>query len=633
MEKQMLSEKDAWAEAQAVVAARAEIRRRAAAHHMTVQEYLRHREIRRYAAELGLAYWPALAYGPRVDPRAYVIAERLLAHKAGARWGEVLPDGSTSHGGWDSWGHYGLSAGDVAHMWRAAGCRNSAKFRLQVGSGIAARKGDSLSFTAAYIKGWRWLQANRLDWRLNLSRKAVATLGRLTWYSRWAAISGLAPGQKLRPRDLNWAAVKVAQKGPRAAITNGYAPTRWGWMQLAARTGIDLAKHGLKNINPYEIPQHTLRDLLAAEVVTYATFVPAVHVAILFGRDVAAARRFVQAHGSLHNAGQFTLPARGPSGTAEWNRRGWAGLASRFPEQIRKWLGVADVIEHELGRVPNDLAEVREVAGRVPGLVDRAFGIALSKAERAAYERLWASTPKQFIGIPAPGGSGGIKMGGLRLVQLAYNDPLQPLAGRLVNCCQHLHGAAASCARQAWSEGNAAIWAAFEADRMVAQAFVWRSRAGNAIVLDSVEALARRQAIADIFLAAAKAAVGRLGVRRVYVGDNGFGVSDMLTDAKPEPAPECAFRLSYTDARSVRLVCEEEVRQPVPGKALRKAMARAIAEAQHERQALPVNELMEGSGVFCEFCEAEVHPECEICPSCGQDIAEWVDEEEETQHE
>jgi uncharacterized OB-fold protein len=59
-------------------------------------------------------------------------------------------------------------------------------------------------------------------------------------------------------------------------------------------------------------------------------------------------------------------------------------------------------------------------------------------------------------------------------------------------------------------------------------------------------------------------------------------------------------------------------------------MARAIAEAQRNQPTIaPANELMEGSGVFCEFCEAEVHPDCEICPSCGQDIAEWVDEEEE----
>jgi uncharacterized OB-fold protein len=68
--------------------------------------------------------------------------------------------------------------------------------------------------------------------------------------------------------------------------------------------------------------------------------------------------------------------------------------------------------------------------------------------------------------------------------------------------------------------------------------------------------------------------------------------------------------------------------RPAPGKVLRKAMAQAVAEAQQQQTALgPVNELMEGSDVFCEYCNAEVHPDCEICPSCGANISEWVEEE------
>jgi uncharacterized OB-fold protein len=41
-----------------------------------------------------------------------------------------------------------------------------------------------------------------------------------------------------------------------------------------------------------------------------------------------------------------------------------------------------------------------------------------------------------------------------------------------------------------------------------------------------------------------------------------------------------------------------------------------------------INELLEGSGVFCEYCNAEVHPDCEICPSCGHNISEWIDDDE-----
>jgi hypothetical protein len=613
-------------------AARLEIARRAERANLTVHEYLDRQAVKYRAKRLGLVYWPALAYGPKVDPRAFLMAEQVLAKKSGSYWGEILSDGSRSNGGWDSWGHYGLAPSDIARMWYAAGCRNSKKFRLQVATGIFARKGESVPQFAAYVRGWRWLRSNRLEGMLYLSRKAVAALGRLTWHSRWAAINNLPQerDKPLRTRDLNWAAVKIAQKGSRSAIMAGYAPVRWGWEQMFSNLNLrvewkDVADV-LRLLNPFEVAQSTLHALLSTEKdVVAANFIPAVYIALLFGRDMAAACRFVKANGGLHDAGQFTLPTRG----SQWDRKGWAGLANHYPVQIREWLSVAGIIERELGHIPSDLAEIRYVATCIPGLTDLAYGVLLSQPEKADYKRLWASPPKAFVGIPAPGGKDGIKIDELHLVQLAHDDLIQPLAGRLVNCCQHLHGAAASCARQSWTEGDAAIWAVFEDGRMVAQSFVWRSKAGNAIVLDSIEALARRQAIADIFLTAAKVVVGEMGIRKVYVGSTSYGVSDMLSNTSAVNAPECAFSLSYTDARSVRLVCEvNDENRPAPGKVLRKAMAQAVAEAQQQQTALgPVNELMEGSDVFCEYCNAEVHPDCEICPSCGANISEWVEEE------
>jgi len=616
-----------------ILAARRAIALRAAETGLSVQELLGRQGAKKAARRIGLAYWPAMEVATKrgVDPRAFVAAERALVRKAGALWGEILPDGTRSHGGWDWHGHHGLTPWEIPAMWFASGCRDSKKFRTQVQTGIVARKGDNAAFVAAYSRGLKWIQKHGLGRAgIIFSRKAIAALGRLSWYSRWAAVHGLEPGKVIRVRDLNWAAVKVAQKGPRAAITAGYAPTRWGWIKVLQEAGLEVCWSGvmLRHLNPFELPTSTLRQLMSGVEGTAANVVPGVHVALLFGRDLAAARRFVQANGSLHEAGQFTLPGRGFT----WSRAGWAALASRFPVQIREWLGVADEIERELGRVPSDLAEIREAATKIPRLAVRGHGILLSEREEEDYKRLWATPPKAFEGIPAPGGAGGIEVGGLRLVQLAHDDPIQPLAGRLVNCCQHLHGAAASCARASWTEGWAAIWAVYEDGHMVAQAFVWRSADGSAIVLDSVEALAARQAIADIFVKAAHAVLGRLGVARVYVGDNRYGVSPLLApDAPAEKAPDPAFRLLYTDAHRVRLVCEE---RGGPGGCLPEAMAKAIAEAQRPAAGYgPVNELAEGSGVFCEHCGAEVHPDCEICPSCGANIAEWVDDEAEEAEE
>jgi hypothetical protein len=333
-------------------------------------------------------------------------------------------------------------------------------------------------------------------------------------------------------------------------------------------------------VDPFTVPVKTLKELLNNEAQSdwvSENDLAAVMVSLLFGRDISAARRFVEANGNLHDAGQFTLPQGG-----EWDRKGWAGLANRYPVQIREWLTVADVIERELGRVPSDLTEIREAAIRVPGLIAQAYGVVLSREERDDYESLWAAAPKAFESIPAPGGSDGVKMGGLHLMQLSHDDRRQPLAGRIVNCCQHLHGAAESCARASWTEGSSAIWAVFENGKMVAQSFVWRSKDGRAIVLDSVEALASREALAEIFRVAAQSVVGKMGVTKVYVGDNDYGVSNMVSESPDEPAPKCAFHLNYTDAYRVRLVCEAK-NLPVPGKALRKAMAKALADAQEER--------------------------------------------------
>lgn len=199
-----------WREQQEI---RANLERDAQNEGCSVGDLFAHQRVRKRARALGLAYWPALAYGPKIDPSAYLAAERVLASKTGGVYGETLPDGSRHRGGWDSWGHYGLSAENIAQMWYAAGCRDGGKFRLQVASGVIAKKGDTLPFVKNYVRGARWLSANRLWLRLpHLSRKAIATLGRLSPELRRAAITDVAGDKKIRVRDLNWSRVARAQK-------------------------------------------------------------------------------------------------------------------------------------------------------------------------------------------------------------------------------------------------------------------------------------------------------------------------------------------------------------------------------------------------------------------------------------
>lgn len=186
------------------------------------------RRARIRAREIGLAYWPALAFGPGdVDPAAYVAAERVLRRKTGTLWGEVRPGGPMARGGWDSQGDHGLSPRSVARMWLAAGCRDTPKFRAQVAAGVVARKADSLEWFRYYARGERWVRSNRIQAAVKrwISRKAVAALGRLSAPLRRAALGpflGTMQDQHLfrmpiRIRDLDWAAVQAAQ----AAIAGG----------------------------------------------------------------------------------------------------------------------------------------------------------------------------------------------------------------------------------------------------------------------------------------------------------------------------------------------------------------------------------------------------------------------------
>lgn len=172
------------------------------------REQARFRRARRKANEIGLKYWPALLDRPRIDPMAFVYAERVMERQ----YGEWDPKAG-SHGGWDSCGHYGLHADNVSRMWFAAGCRNSRKFRWQVSSRIIAKKGDSMAFLRNLRRGERWWNASSHT-GVAISRKALCAIGRLSPELRYAATLNLPKWNSwegkvrwIRIRDLNWAEV------------------------------------------------------------------------------------------------------------------------------------------------------------------------------------------------------------------------------------------------------------------------------------------------------------------------------------------------------------------------------------------------------------------------------------------
>ena len=166
---------------------------------------------KKMAKEIGLAYWEALVSDHGVDPIVFVYAEAVLSQEHGlCGW----RNGEHYTGGWDSGSHYGVSAENVANMWKAAGCRNSEKFRFQVANRLVAKKGDSLAFLRHYQEGLKWLKRWRFG-LISIPRKTIAVLGRVSPEARHALVSDIRrdhEAQGIRIRDLNWAKVREVEQ-------------------------------------------------------------------------------------------------------------------------------------------------------------------------------------------------------------------------------------------------------------------------------------------------------------------------------------------------------------------------------------------------------------------------------------
>lgn len=166
------------------------------------------------ARNIGLSYWPALVeewYAPDFDVKAYLRADEILSAQVGYKYGEVMPNGARSNGGWDSYGSKGVSPRMVRSMWFASGCKLGDKFEIQVKTGVVAKKFMSVNQTADYCRGFKWLKHRSMEWRLGT--KAIMAIGKLSPEFRTLAVQNLPSdiNVKVRIRDINWSIVKAGQ--------------------------------------------------------------------------------------------------------------------------------------------------------------------------------------------------------------------------------------------------------------------------------------------------------------------------------------------------------------------------------------------------------------------------------------
>ncbi len=179
-----------------------------------IKAEMKKQRARSHAREIGLTYWPALIdWKGDFDSMALVYAEDYLSRKHGL-WGTKDANGVKNTGGWDSYGHHGISMNDVKLYWFAAGCKNTPKFHAQLRTHTLAKKGESADEFMNYARGRKWLDARTIYLgSIRFSRKAVIALGRIPSYLRGYVVEGLRADNKVvRIRHLNWALVDKMQK-------------------------------------------------------------------------------------------------------------------------------------------------------------------------------------------------------------------------------------------------------------------------------------------------------------------------------------------------------------------------------------------------------------------------------------
>lgn len=471
-------------------------------------------------------------------------------------------------------------------------------------------------------RGGRWLDAAfRGQYLIKANPKALEILGKLPPHLRWTAMHGHEDGSVLRPSNMNWTMVRNVRDGkvkikevmPEKAFTSR-SRYRSGWVKFPVfykNTGTDICPALNWGIS-VRMMEDTLAALKIDQPSTEELAIPIMNLIRLFGKNSVALKQWITRfhtdemdnETAVHDAGQIVLPSTkisprwGELMVSHPSLKNYSMLFSDIEKAIStkelKWEAVKSVIDKL------DLSKQSMLEKHVPN-------------PRMAQEYIdLMSLEKGYCEVPLPKP---VTVGQYQLQGLDSSDIRAPLAGLLTNCCQHLHGAAASCARATITSPKVAVWAIFKGEKMVAQSLVWRS--GDWLVLDSIESLGDLpKEVVDMYVTACQSVLGVLGIEGVAVGNTSYGITRKIKTLDTSFSPEKISDMTYYD-------CGWNCPVVAVGHKMTTEVEAVYETLTSDVQA--VNELLEGSDVYCEYCDAEVHPAAEICPSCAQDISVWVD--------
>lgn len=237
--------------------------------------------------------------------------------------------------------------------------------------------------------------------------------------------------------------------------------------------------------------------------IEHANQAAALSLAYLFGSDLEAAKALVQQKidessakdktstrvlkKALHDSGQFQIPKASAEAIKYWRPyfirnekiRSYADYVLKF-EQPDVWL--------------NDAAVIRKVyAALIPGLPE-------NLGEHAAHiiENGWRKTViDQFVALLPRAKKESLipdvelKHDDVFVKHLKPGDPTALYIGELSGCCQHInYGAGDGAAQQSFTQPwCSVITVTSENDSLLAQAFIWLSKKGETIVIDSLESI------------------------------------------------------------------------------------------------------------------------------------------------
>lgn len=353
-----------------------------------------------------------------------------------------------------------------------------------------------------------------------------------------------------------------------------FASPRLSWQVLLRQE----PPKGLEKFHAYGLSGKFFNELLKQAkkegAAKDAAVIPCYNLAVLFGNKTALNqyRKKVDPDNkkNIHDLGQFVLPKSG-----YWSIEKWRGFVMCFPEALEQ-AGTFSRIEQSLQRIPKSLKEFREAAAK---FVYENIGEHATLALLCHQKGVDQKTFEQYKALMEQGknaesiphirltgeeiGLAGGKDWAFR--KLPCNDPQGPLLGLYTGCCQHLEGAAASCARHGVTSPYSGFYVVEYKGEVVAQSWAWRGTKGE-LVFDSIEmrggdyqygsSQELYNACAKLYSEAAKRLKGRLCVTRVLVGAYGGINPEIPLSRTNTPAEMKAGGRLYSDAGSQWVLAE-----------------------------------------------------------------------------